>query len=195
MTSSIGIPIKLLNEAQVRHLSSSSSNSQNKLAGKLTHRVPPPPAGPHRHPRNHLRHDLPRQADRGRGQHERPAQGHHRDGARRPRQPPRTGLHPRQPRALLYRPRHVEVRQQPCENEKPCSRQEAGEEEEEQALANQAFCLSTGTRQCSAAATCAVGASVWREEGRLLAGRGLAGAGGRGGNWRKKGRAVCLLGY
>ena len=45
-----------------------------------------------------------------RGQHERAAQGHHGDGARRARQPSRPGLHPREPRAVLHRAGYVEVR-------------------------------------------------------------------------------------
>lgn len=63
MTSTIGIPIKLLNEAQVclpsnpRSLCQLLQNPQHELTSL-------PATGPHRHPRNHLRPDLPRQAPR-----------------------------------------------------------------------------------------------------------------------------------
>lgn len=65
--------------------------------------------GPRRHARNHVGTGVPRQAARGGGQHERAAQGHHGDGARRPREPPGPGLHPRLARALLHRAGYAEV--------------------------------------------------------------------------------------
>ncbi len=45
-----------------------------------------------------------------RGQHERPTQGHHSHGPRRPSVASRPGLHPRQPRPILHRPRYVAKR-------------------------------------------------------------------------------------
>lgn len=45
-----------------------------------------------------------------RGQHECPVEGHHRHGARRPCVASRSSLHPRQPRAVLHRPRYVAQR-------------------------------------------------------------------------------------
>jgi hypothetical protein len=47
---------------------------------------------------------------RSRGQHERPAQGHHHDGQRRPCVASRSGLHSGLPRAILHRARHATVR-------------------------------------------------------------------------------------
>lgn len=112
MTSTIGIPIKLLNEAQVRYLfylrtlSSDTREPLNECANANNNKNI---IGPHCNPGNHIGSDLPREADRGRGQHERAAQGHHGDGARRPRQPSRAGLHPWQPCTVLYCTGHVEV--------------------------------------------------------------------------------------
>jgi hypothetical protein len=63
MTSTIGIPIKLLNEAQVRHPSDPPIPLHTKAEGtQLTMRNTT--TGPHRHPGNHLGPDLPGQADR-----------------------------------------------------------------------------------------------------------------------------------
>ncbi|EGY19070.1 small nuclear ribonucleoprotein Sm D3 [Verticillium dahliae VdLs.17] len=94
-----------------------------------SHQAPQRGPGPHHHPRDHLRPNLPRQATGSRGQHEHPAQGHHRHGPRRPRLPPRPGLHPRLPRPLLHRPRHAPQRAhvplpQPARpRRRPCARQ------------------------------------------------------------------------
>lgn len=94
MTSTIGIPIKLLNEAQVRSL----------LSLNLAHLTFP---GSCRHSRNHIRPSVSGQAPRSRRQHERATQRHHRHGARRARLTSRSGLHPRLARALLHRAGYV----------------------------------------------------------------------------------------
>jgi hypothetical protein len=98
LTSTIGIPIKLLNEAQVIIYYPLPQVPLSDTVG----------LGPRHHPRALNRARLPRQAARSRRQHERPAEGHHRDRARRPRLSPRPGLHPGKPCTVLHRARHAE---------------------------------------------------------------------------------------
>ena len=163
MTSTIGIPIKLLNEAQ-GHIVTLEITSGQTYRGKLLE-------GAFYSKKFGWKFEFAltysSSSSHSRGQYEHSAQRHHRHGARRARQPSRPGLHPWKPRAVLHRAGYVEVRsvnpQNPesriqcfeCMNANPASR-----------------CL--GTRLCSRAATPGVVVSVWREDERRSAGPGQA---------------------
>lgn len=130
LTSTIGIPIKLLNEAQVSnkprqekhkltrnsaqgHVVTLELTSGQVYRGKLLEGILT---------LNHPHAFLPRNSAYpdahsfsihtnspfySRRQHECPAQGHYRHGARRPSITSRSSLHPRKPRAILHCTRHA----------------------------------------------------------------------------------------
>ena len=128
MTSTIGIPIKLLNEAQVAHLRLSILGyeadllcAQNHVVtleitsgqvyrGKLIEGTSEPPQSLTL-PLSYLNLEQPTDFCllRSRRQHERSAQRHYCYRARRSSQPFGPGLHTRKPCAIFHCTRHVEV--------------------------------------------------------------------------------------
>ena len=106
MTSTIGIPIKLLNEAQ-GHIVTLEITSGQTYRGKLLE-------GAFYSKKYGWKFEFAltysSSSSHSRGQYEHSAQGHHHHGARRARQPSRPGLHPWKPRAVLHRAGYVEVR-------------------------------------------------------------------------------------
>lgn len=140
MTSTIGIPIKLLNEAQV-----CARPDRANLVLTL--------AGPCYNSRTHLWADVPRKVARSRGQHEHSTAGHHCHRSRRPCQPLGSRLHSRQPREILHCSRHVTVSER--RRWEGCL-----------ALRSRTD-WSVATHQCFASAQARVGVSEWLVDARL----------------------------
>jgi len=122
-----------------------------------------------------------------RGQHEHPAQGYHRHRPRRARQPLGPGLYPRQPRSLLHRARHAQVRSslssitirrpiRPLPTLRARDRKVGGQGKARQCRENRLIIQreNLGMLPCSGVATPEAEVSVWPEVARPSAGRARA---------------------